>query len=196
MSRYIYPVEYTFNQSYNEVINSIKSIFLLLSTKSPFVYNLSVLYQCDIYNELIAGTLFRSGTKATNLAMFIGTNPNSYSIGGRGSYKLNPEQSYEAYLGIEKFGKDSPATANCFFKGNVPDTPADFIRALVPFTPQTVEDELEDLYLYVRGSNESRGGSLFINRESIDSPWTINSAWKEALGISETKDKDGNIKYS
>ena len=150
----------------------------------------------DIYNELIAGTLFRSGTKATNLAMFIGTNPNSYSIGGRGSYKLNPEQSYEAYLGIEKFGKDSPATANCFFKGNVPDTPADFIRALVPFTPQTVEDELEDLYLYVRGSNESRGGSLFINRESIDSPWTINSAWKEALGISETKDKDGNIKYS
>ena len=150
----------------------------------------------DIYNELIAGTLFRSGTKATNLAMFIGTNPNSYSIGGRGSYKLNPEQSYEAYLGIEKFGKDSPATTNCFFKGNVPDTPADFIRALVPFTPQTVEDELEDLYLYVRGSNESRGGSLFINRESIDSPWTINSAWKEALGISETKDKDGNIKYS
>lgn len=150
----------------------------------------------DIYNELIAGTLFKSGTKATNLAMFIGTNPNSYSIGGRGSYKLNPEQSYEAYLGIEKFGKDSPATANCFFKGNVPNTPADFIKALVPFTPKTVDDELEDLYLYVRGSNESRGGSLFINRESIDSPWTINSAWKEALGISETKDKDGNIKYS
>ena len=53
MSRYIYPVEYTFNQSYNEVINSIKSIFLLLSTKSPFVYNVSVLYQCDIYNELM-----------------------------------------------------------------------------------------------------------------------------------------------
>ena len=150
----------------------------------------------DIYDELIEGTLFRSGTKATNLAMFIGTNPNSYSVDGRGSYKLNPTQAYEAYLGIEKFGKDSPATANCFFKGNVPDTPADFIKALVPFTPQTVEDELEDLYLYVRGSNESRGGSLFINRESIDSPWTINSAWKEALGISETKDKDENIKYS
>jgi len=150
----------------------------------------------DIYNELIAGTLFRTGTKATNLALFIGTNPNSYSIGGRGSYKLNPEQAYEAYLGIEKFGKDSPATANCFFKGNVPDTPADFIKALVPFTPQTVEDELEDLYLYVRGSNESRGGSLFINRETVDSPWTINPAWKDALGISETKDKDGNIKYS
>jgi len=149
----------------------------------------------DIYNKLIEDTLFRSGTKAINLAMFIGTNPNSYSIDGRGSYKLNSIQTYEAYLGIKKFGKDSPATANCFFKGNVPDTPADFIKALVPFTPQTVENELEDLYLYIRGSNESRGSSLFINRKSIDSPWTINSAWKEALGISETKDKDGNIKY-
>jgi hypothetical protein len=150
----------------------------------------------DIYNELVAGTLFKKGTSATNLALFIGTNPNSYSIGGRGSYKLNPKQAYEAYLGVEKFGKDSPATANCFFKGNVPNTPAEFIKELVPFTPKTVEEELEDLYIYVRGSNESRGGSLFINRESIDSPWSINPAWKEALGISETKDKNGNIKYS
>jgi hypothetical protein len=150
----------------------------------------------DIYNELVAGNLFRKGTSATNLAMFIGTNPNSYSIGGRGSYKLNPEQSYEAYLGVEKFGKDSPATANCFFKGQVPGTPAEFIKELVPFTPKTVEEELEDLYLYIRGSNESRGGSLFINRENIDSPWTINSTWRDALGINETKDKNGNIKYS
>jgi len=150
----------------------------------------------DIYNELIAGTLFKKGTTATNLAMFIGTNPNSYSVGGRGSYKLNADQAYEAYLGIEKFGKDSPATANCFFKGNVPGTPAEFIKKLVPFTPSTVDEELEDLYLYVRGSNESRGGSLFINRETVDSPWTINPAWQDALGISETKDKDGNIKYS
>jgi hypothetical protein len=150
----------------------------------------------DIYNELVAGTLFRKGTTATNLAMFIGTNPNSYSIGGRGSYKLTPEQAYEAYLGVEKFGKDSPATANCFFKGQVPGTPAEFIKELVPFTPKTVEDELEDLYLYIRGSNESRGGSLFINRENVDSPWTINSTWKDALGINETKDKNENIKYS
>jgi len=150
----------------------------------------------DIYNELVAGTLFKKGTAATNLALFIGTNPNSYSIGGRGSYKLNPKQAYEAYLGIEKFGKDSPATANCFFKGNVPKTPAEFIKELVPFTPSTVEEELEDLYLYVRGSNESRGGSLFINRETADSPWSINPTWQEALGINETKDKDGNLKYS
>jgi hypothetical protein len=150
----------------------------------------------DIYNELVAGTLFKKGTSATNLALFIGTNPNSYSVGGRGSYKLNPKQAYEAYLGVEKFGKDSPATANCFFKGNVPNTPAEFIKELVPFTPKTVEEELEDLYIYVRGSNESRGGSLFINRENINSPWSINPAWKEALGISETKDKNGNIKYS
>jgi hypothetical protein len=150
----------------------------------------------DIYNELIAGTLFRKGTTATNLAMFIGTNPNSYSIGGRGSYKLNADQAYEAYLGIEKFGKDSPATANCFFKGQVPGTPAEFIKELVPFTPKTVDEELEDLYLYVRGSNESRGGSLFINRKNIDSPWGINPTWQDALGISESTDKDGNIKYS
>lgn len=150
----------------------------------------------DIYNELIAGNLFRKGTTATNLAMFIGTNPNSYSISGRGSYKLDPKQAYEAYLGIEKFGKDSPATANCFFKGQVPGTPEEFIKELVPFTPKTVDEELEDLYLYIRGSNESRGGSLFINRESVDGPWSINPAWKEALGITETQDKNGNIKYS
>lgn len=150
----------------------------------------------DIYNELIEGTLFRKGTTAKNLALFIGTNPNSYSIGGRGSYKLTPEQAYEAYLGVEKFGKDSPATANCFFKGQVPLTPEEFIKELVPFTPQTVDKELEDLYLYVRGSNESRGGSLFMNRKDTDSPWSINSRWQDALGISETKDKDGNIKYS
>lgn len=150
----------------------------------------------DIYNELIAGTLFRKGTTATNLAMFIGTNPNSYSVKDRGSYKLDPKQAYEAYLGVEKFGKDSPATANCFFKGNLPSTPAEFIKELIPFTPKTVDEELEDLYLYIRGSNESRGGSLFINRESVDGPWTINPTWKEALGISETKDDKGNIKYS
>jgi len=150
----------------------------------------------DIYNELVTGNLFKKGTTATNLAMFIGTNPNSYSIGGRGSYKLDPKQAYEAYLGIEKFGKDSPATANCFFKGQVPGTPEEFIKELVPFTPKTVDEELEDLYLYIRGSNESRGGSLFINRESVDGPWSINPAWKEALGITETQDKNGNIKYS
>jgi len=150
----------------------------------------------DIYNELIAGNLFKKGTSATNLAMFIGTNPNSYSVEGRGSYKLNAKQAYEAYLGVEKFGKDSPATANCFFKGNLPPTPEEFIKELIPFTPNTVDEELEDLYLYIRGSNESRGGSLFINRESTDGPWTINPTWKETLGISETKDDKGNIKYS
>jgi len=149
----------------------------------------------DIYNALIQDTLFKKGTSATNLALFIGTNPNSYTINKRGSYKLTPEQAYEAYLGIEKFGKDSPATANCFFKGNIPETPAEFIKELVPFTPLTVKNELEPLYLYVRGSNESRGGSLFINRESVNSPWTINSTWKEELGIEETKDKNGNITY-
>ena len=149
----------------------------------------------DIYNGLIAGTLFKKGTTATNLAMFIGTNPNSYSIEGSGSYKLTPTQAYEAYLGAEKFGEDSPATPNCFFKGKVPSTPEKFIKELVPFTPKIVDEELEDLYLYIRGSNESRGGSLFINRESINGPWTINSTWKNELGISETKDNKGNIKY-
>ena len=150
----------------------------------------------DIYNELIKGTLLRKGTSAKNLAMFIGTNPNSYSIGGRGSYKLNGEQAYEAYVATEKFGKDSPATANCFFKGTVPPTPGEFIEGLIPFTPSTVDAELEDLYLYIRGSNESRGGSLFLNREDIDSPWTISSRWVDELGINKSEDKDGNTKYS
>jgi hypothetical protein len=111
-----------------------------------------------------------------NLALFISTNPNSYPS----AYKLDPNQKYEAYLGAKKFGEDSPAVANCFFKGDVPDTIEKFIKSLIPLNTNTI-DNLEDLYIYVRGSNESRGSSFFASRATPDSPWKITPEWAEIL---------------
>jgi hypothetical protein len=130
-----------------------------------------------IYNLLINDKLFKKGTSAKNIALFIGTKPNSYPD----AYKLTPEQKYEAYTGVEKFGENNPAVANCYFKGEVPNTIQDFIKKLVPLNYNTVNNDLEDLYLYVRGSNESRGSSFFISKDN-DS-WYITPQWIEALGI-------------
>lgn len=130
-----------------------------------------------IYNLLINDKLFKKGTSAKNIALFIGTKPNSYP----NAYKLNPEQKYEAYTGVEKFGENSPAVANCYFKGEVPNTIQDFIKKLTPLNFNTVSTDLEDLYLYVRGSNESRGSSFFISKDS--GSWQITPQWAEVLGI-------------
>jgi hypothetical protein len=130
-----------------------------------------------IYDLLINEKLFKKGTSAKNLALFIGTKPNNYP----NAYKLNPEQKYEAYVGAEKFGEDSPAVANCYFKGEVPNIIQNFIENLTPLNPDTVNKDLEDLYLYVRGSNESRGSSFFISKEN--NLWEITPLWADALDI-------------
>ena len=102
---------------------------------------------------------------------------------------MNDEEALEAYTAASKFGADSELTPNCFFKGNVPENISDFISNLIPFDSGALK-YLEDLYVHIRGSNESRSASLFIQRESVDSPWYINPVWINALGIKESE-KDG-----
>lgn len=142
-----------------------------------------------IYNGIVNNTLLKKGTSALNLAFFISTSSRTYDIEGRGPLKLNDEEALEAYTASKKFGADSELTPNCFFKGSVPDNISDFISNLVPFDSGALE-YLEDLYIHIRGSNESRSASLFIQRETIDAPWYINPAWIDALGIKESE-KDG-----
>jgi len=142
-----------------------------------------------IYNGIVNNTLLKKGTSALNLAFFISTSSRTYDIEGRGPLKLNNEEALEAYTASKKFGADSELTPNCFFKGTVPDNISDFISNLVLFDSGALK-YLEELYIHIRGSNESRSASLFIQRESIDTPWYINPIWIDALGIKETE-KDG-----
>ena len=142
-----------------------------------------------IYNGIVDNTLLKKGTAALNLAFFISTSSKTYSVDGRGPLKLNDEEALEAYTAASKFGADSELTPNCFFKGNVPENISDFISNLIPFDSGALK-YLEDLYIHIRGSNESRSASLFIQRESVDSPWYINPVWINALGIKESE-KDG-----
>jgi hypothetical protein len=146
-----------------------------------------------IYNGIVDNTLLKKGTTTLNLAFFISTSSKTYSVEGRGPLKLNDVEALEAYTATNKFGADSELTPNCFFKGNVPESISEFIDNLVPFDSGALK-YLEDLYIHIRGSNESRGGSLFIKRESIDSPWYINPDWATALGIKE-EEVDGVRKY-
>jgi len=146
-----------------------------------------------IYNGIVDNTLLKKGTTTLNLAFFISTSSKTYSVEGRGPLKLNDVEALEAYTATNKFGADSELTPNCFFKGNVPESISEFIDNLVPFDSGALK-YLEDLYIHIRGSNESRGGSLFIKRESIDSPWYINPDWATALDIKE-EEVDGVRKY-
>lgn len=142
-----------------------------------------------VYNGIVNNTLLKKGTTALNLAFFISTSSKTYSVDGRGPLKLNDEEALEAYTASKKFGADSELTPNCFFKGTVPENISDFISNLIPFDSGALK-YLEDLYIHIRGSNESRSASLFIQRESVDAPWYINPAWVDALGIKESE-KDG-----
>lgn len=147
-----------------------------------------------IYNGIVANTLLKKGTTTKNLAFFISTSSSTYTVEGRGPLQLNQDEALEAYTATRKFGADSELTPNCFFKGAVPSEISTLVNQLVPFDINALT-VLEDLYIHVRGSNEDRGGSLFIKRENVDSPWYINPDWVTALGISLVSEEDGVRKY-
>lgn len=147
-----------------------------------------------IYNGIVANTLLKKGTTTKNLAFFISTSSSTYTVEGRGPLQLNQDEALEAYTAARKFGADSELTPNCFFKGAVPSEITTLVSGLVPFDINALT-VLEDLYIHVRGSNEARGGSLFIKRENVDSPWYINPDWVTALGISLVSEKDGVRQY-
>ena len=104
------------------------------------------------------------------------------------SIELTKEQEYEAYSGADKFGKDSEATANCYFKGEVPDTIDELINYLRP-----IEELDADIGLHIRGYAKGGNAACFMKEDGI---WTINKTWIDLLGIEETIDKNGNIKYT
>ena len=132
--------------------------------------------------------MFKKPSTAKNLAFFISTTPNRYTIDTgtetRGSYKLPEESKYEAYTGDKKFGVESKGRANCFFKGTVPNTIEEFIKQVKPIKGNL--DQFEDLYIHFRGTNESRGGSLVFQRveqEDGSIRYEISDIWKSALGL-------------
>ena len=142
----------------------------------------------DIQATANRGKLFKKQSTAKNLAFFISTTPNRYTIDTgtetRGSYKLPEESKYEAYTGDKKFGAESKGRANCFFKGTVPNTIEKFIKQVKPIKGNL--DQFEDLYIHFRGTNESRGGSLVFQRieqEDGSVRYEITDLWKSALGI-------------
>ena len=156
----------------------------------------------DFHKTLLNSNPFKKETTAGNLAIFISTNPNSYKIDTgeetRGSYQLTPEEALEAYTGNNKFGEDSLGSANCFFKGKVPDSVEKFIKELKPFSTETIGTDLEELYLTIRGSNESRGGSLAFNKKEINGKpqFVIAQPWQEALGLTQSTNSQGQITYN
>tara|TARA_B110000285_G_scaffold16070_1_gene15841 strand:- start:35 stop:1144 length:1110 start_codon:yes stop_codon:yes gene_type:complete len=110
------------------------------------------------------------GTRSPYMFWFIKSKPYN------SSYELTREQEYEAYSGANKFGPDSEATANCYFKGNVPNTIDDFISDLRPIS------ELDaDIGLHLRGYAKGGNAACYLLQE--DGKWEINPIWKEIFKI-------------
>lgn len=148
----------------------------------------------NIFNDLKKGTVFKNKPKANNLAMFISTYSRGYNNSGTGPYKLNSAQTKEAYVGENKFSPDSPAVPNCFFKSSIPSTIDEFLDKLIVINDKNIEENMEDLYIFIRGTNIG-GGYIFMTREDSNSEWVITEKWKEILNIKEHKDSKGNITY-
>ena len=91
------------------------------------------------------------------------------------SVKLDYAQEQESLSGEKKFGKDSPATANCYFKGNVPETITDLIKLLKP-----ISDLKEDMGLHIRGYGAGGNSACFIKEGE---KWVINPTWKKKFDI-------------
>ncbi len=107
---------------------------------------------------------------------------------------LSKEESKEAYTGNKKFG--DVGSANYFYKGKNPDTICEFLSNLKSF--DTNMNDLSDLYISLRGSNESGKGNvkIFYWDDNLDQ-WVINPLWADKAGIKETKDpKTGQLTYS
>ena len=110
------------------------------------------------------------GTRSPYMFWFIKTKPYN------SSYELTREQEYEAYSGANKFGPDSEATANCYFKGNVPSTIDDFISDLKPISELNA-----DIGLHLRGYAKGGNAACYLLQENGE--WEINPTWKEIFKI-------------
>ena len=110
------------------------------------------------------------GTRSPYMYWFIKAAPYN------SNYELSKEQEFEAYSGANKFGPDSEATANCYFKGEVPDDIDSFINDLKPINTLDA-----DIGLHLRGY--AKGGNAACYLLQDDGKWEINPIWKVKFDI-------------
>ena len=150
----------------------------------------------DSNNPRNGDGLFSGTLKSNQIIMFIKDRPSTLGTKAPASLNapLSKEEAKEAYTGNKKFGEIG--SANYFYKGKDPDTICEFLSNLKSF--DTNMDKLSDLYISLRGSNESGKGNvrIFYWDDTLNQ-WVINSLWVSKAGIKETKDpKTGQLKYS
>jgi hypothetical protein len=110
------------------------------------------------------------GTRSPYMHWFIKSTPYN------SDYELTREQEYEAYSGANKFGPNSEATANCYFKGEVPNSIEEFINDLRPI------NELDaDIGLHLRGYAKGGNAACYIMEDN--KKWVINPTWKDKFNI-------------
>jgi hypothetical protein len=150
----------------------------------------------DSNNPRNGDGLFSGTLKSNQIIMFIKDRPST--LGTKAPTSLNAplskEEAKEAYTGNKKFGEIG--SANYFYKGKDPDTICEFLSNIKSF--DTNMDELSNLYISLRGSNESGKGNvrIFYWDDNLNQ-WVINSLWVSKAGIKETKDpKTGQLTYS
>jgi len=140
--------------------------------------------------------LFGGTLKSNQIMMFIKDRPSTLGSKAPSSLKspLSKEEAKEAYTGNKKFGEIG--SANYFYKGKDPDTICEFLSHLKSFNNNM--DELSDLYISLRGSNESGKGNvrIFYWDDTLNQ-WIINPLWADKAGItSKTDSKTGQLTYS
>jgi len=142
--------------------------------------------------------LFKGSIQSSQICMFIKDSQQNYGPEAPSilSEPLSKDEAYEAYTGEEKYN-GGDASANYFYKGKNPQTTSDFLQDLKPFKNNM--GELGDLWVSLRGSNESGKGRsrvFYWEGKEEDGRWLINPLWVDVAGIKESEDKEGNIKYS
>ena len=142
--------------------------------------------------------LFKGSIQSSQICMFIKDSQQNYGPEAPSilSEPLSKDEAYEAYTGEEKYN-GGDASANYFYKGKNPQTTSDFLQDLKPFKNNM--GELGDLWVSLRGSNESGKGRsrvFYWEGKEEDGRWLINPLWADVAGIKESEDKEGNIKYS
>jgi hypothetical protein len=150
----------------------------------------------DSNNSRNGDGLFSGTLKSNQIIMFIKDRPSTLGTKAPASLNapLSKEEAKEAYTGNKKFGEIG--SANYFYKGKDPDTICEFLSNIKSF--DTNMNELSNLYISLRGSNESGKGNvrIFYWDDNLNQ-WVINSLWVSKAGIKETKDpKTGQLTYS
>jgi len=89
---------------------------------------------------------------------------------------LDNDESTEAFSGANKFGKNHPATANCFLKGDPTRTISELIKKTYPIDKHGVKAGL-----HIRGYGQQTNSACFIKSE--DGNWAVNSSWMKYFNL-------------